>query len=84
MPLQNHVLTNPNLAGKQCRRSSLHALADLPAEKAREVMHVKVFAPALLTRATEEGRKARGEGSIIGPERPLTYPTRSVATAATG
>lgn len=40
-------------------------LADLPADKAREVMQVKIVAPTMLTRAAVGGMKVRGEGSII-------------------
>ena len=38
---------------------------DLPAEKARELVHVKVVAPTMLTRAAVSGMVARGEGTII-------------------
>ena len=37
----------------------------LPADKAAELLHVKVVAPTLLTRAAVPGMVARGEGSII-------------------
>ncbi|WP_433305119.1 SDR family NAD(P)-dependent oxidoreductase [Actinoplanes sp. CA-030573] len=40
-------------------------LADLPADKARELAHVKVVAPTMLTRAVVGGMQARGEGAII-------------------
>jgi short-subunit dehydrogenase len=40
-------------------------LADLPADKARELTHVKVVAPTMLTRAVVGGMQARGEGTII-------------------
>lgn len=40
-------------------------LAELPAEKALEVMRVKVFAPTMLTRAAVIGMRARGKGSIV-------------------
>ncbi|MGP2442079.1 SDR family NAD(P)-dependent oxidoreductase [Streptomyces sp. JW3] len=40
-------------------------LADLPAAKARELVHVKVVAPTLLTRAAVPGMLARGEGAIV-------------------
>ncbi|WP_037854976.1 SDR family NAD(P)-dependent oxidoreductase [Streptomyces sp. NRRL S-340] len=39
--------------------------ADLPAEKARELLHVKVVAPTLLTRAAVPGMLARGAGAIV-------------------
>ena len=39
--------------------------ADLPAEKAREIIQVKVTAPTLLTRATLPGMIKRGAGTIV-------------------
>ena len=41
------------------------ALAELPADKARELVHVKVVAPTMLARAAVPGMLARGEGTII-------------------
>ncbi len=40
-------------------------IADLPADKARELVHVKVVAPTMLIRAAVPGMVARGEGTII-------------------
>ncbi|GIH62316.1 SDR family NAD(P)-dependent oxidoreductase [Microbispora siamensis] len=40
-------------------------LAELPAAKARELVHVKVVAPTMLTRAAVAGMQARGEGTIV-------------------
>ena len=40
-------------------------MADLPAGKARELLHVKVLAPAMLTRAALAGMLTRGSGTII-------------------
>ena len=40
-------------------------LVELPAHKARELVHVKVVAPTMLTRAALPGMCARGEGTII-------------------
>jgi len=40
-------------------------MADLPADKARELLHVKVLAPAMLTRAALAGMLTRGSGTII-------------------
>ena len=40
-------------------------LAELPAEKARELVHVKVVAPTLLTRAALPGMLARGAGTMV-------------------
>ncbi|MEU2288581.1 SDR family NAD(P)-dependent oxidoreductase [Streptomyces sp. NPDC013178] len=40
-------------------------LAQLPADKARELVHVKVVAPTMLTRAAVAGMQERGDGKII-------------------
>lgn len=40
-------------------------LAELPADKAAELVGVKVLAPTLLTRAAVAGMQERGEGTII-------------------
>lgn len=40
-------------------------MAELPADKAQELVHVKVVAPTLLTRAALPGMLARGAGTII-------------------
>lgn len=40
-------------------------LAELPADKAAELVGVKVLAPTLLTRAAVPGMQERGEGTII-------------------
>lgn len=40
-------------------------LAQLPADKAGELVHVKVVAPTLLSRAAVAGMQERGEGTII-------------------
>jgi short-subunit dehydrogenase len=40
-------------------------LAELPAGLARELVHVKVVAPTMLSRAAVPGMQARGEGTII-------------------
>jgi short-subunit dehydrogenase len=39
--------------------------AELPAAKAAELVHVKVAAPVMLTRAAVSGMLARGEGTIV-------------------
>jgi short-subunit dehydrogenase len=39
--------------------------AELPADKARELVHVKMAAPTMLTRAAVPGMIARGEGTVI-------------------
>jgi uncharacterized protein len=40
-------------------------LDELPAERARELVNVKVLAPTMLTRAAVAGMRQRGEGTII-------------------
>ncbi|MBM9509372.1 SDR family NAD(P)-dependent oxidoreductase [Actinacidiphila acididurans] len=40
-------------------------LAQLPADKAAELVNVKVLAPTLLTRAAVAGMQERGEGTIV-------------------
>ena len=41
--------------------------AELPADKASELVHAKVAAPAMLARAAVPGMIARGEGTIRTP-----------------
>lgn len=41
------------------------AFTDLPADKASELLHVKVLAPTLLARAAAPGMIARGHGQIV-------------------
>lgn len=62
-------------------------LADLPADKARELLHVKVVAPTLLTRAAVAGMQERGHGQIVnvagmiafsGPAPASVMPRRAV------
>jgi short-subunit dehydrogenase len=62
-------------------------IAELPADKARELVHVKVLGPTMLIRATVPGMIARGEGTIInvsgmiafsGPAPALQLPRRAV------
>ncbi|MEU4659311.1 SDR family NAD(P)-dependent oxidoreductase [Streptomyces sp. NPDC023723] len=66
-------------------------LAELPADKARELVHVKVVAPTLLTRAAVPGMLARGEGAIVnvagmiafsGPAPAARLPRRAVYAGA--
>src|ERR1700735_4455147 len=40
-------------------------IADLPAELGRELVHVKVVAPTMLTRAAIPGMLSRGGGTIV-------------------
>ncbi|MEW1690579.1 SDR family NAD(P)-dependent oxidoreductase [Streptomyces sp. NPDC091265] len=40
-------------------------LADLPADKARELVNVKVLAPTLITRAAVAGMQERGRGALV-------------------
>jgi hypothetical protein len=64
--------------------------AELPADKAAELIRVKELAPALITRAAVPGMLERGEGTIInvsgmiafsGPAGPEQMPRRAVYTA---
>jgi short-subunit dehydrogenase len=48
-------------------------IAELPADKARELVHVKVVAPTMLIRATVPGMVARGEGTIINVSGMIAY-----------
>ncbi|MGZ0146931.1 SDR family NAD(P)-dependent oxidoreductase [Kribbella sp. WER1] len=66
-------------------------LADLPADKAAELVSVKVLAPTLLTRAVVGGMQARGHGAIVnvggmiafsGPAPSSVMPRRAVYAAA--
>lgn len=47
--------------------------AELPADKASELLHVKVVAPTLLARAAVPGMVARGEGTIINVSGMLAF-----------
>ena len=40
-------------------------ITDLPADKARELVHVKVVAPSMLIRAAAPGMVARSDGTIV-------------------
>jgi short-subunit dehydrogenase len=62
-------------------------LAELPAAKAGELVHVKVAAPTMLTRAAVAGMRERGEGTIVnvagmiafsGPADSSVMPRRAV------
>jgi hypothetical protein len=62
-------------------------IMELAAEKAREIVHVKVVAPTMLIRAAVPGMVARGQGTIInvsgmlafsGPATPPQLPRRAV------
>jgi short-subunit dehydrogenase len=66
-------------------------LADLPVDKARELVHVKVVAPTMLTRAALGGMLERGEGTVVnvsgmiafsGPAPQSQMPRRAVYTGA--
>ncbi|MFF0340421.1 SDR family NAD(P)-dependent oxidoreductase [Kribbella sp. NPDC004875] len=66
-------------------------LADLPADKATELVTVKVLAPTLLTRAVVGGMQERGSGTIInvggmiafsGPAPSSVMPRRAVYAGA--
>jgi uncharacterized protein len=47
--------------------------ADLPADSARELVHVKVVAPVMLARAAVPGMAERGEGTIINVSGMLAF-----------
>ena len=62
-------------------------IAGLPADKARELVHVKVVAPTMLIRAAVPGMVARGAGTIVnvagmiafsGPSQQAQLPRRAV------
>lgn len=66
-------------------------LADLPADRAAELVHVKVLAPTLLTRAVVGGMLERGRGTIVnvggmiafsGPAPSSVMPRRAVYAGA--
>ncbi|MFB7597803.1 SDR family NAD(P)-dependent oxidoreductase [Streptomyces sp. NPDC056160] len=66
-------------------------LADLPAGKARELVHVKVVAPTMLTRAAVPGMLARKAGAVVnvagmiafsGPAPAAQMPRRAVYAGA--
>lgn len=66
-------------------------LADLPADKAAELVHVKVLAPTLLTRAVLGGMLERADGAIVnvagmiafsGPAPSSLMPRRAVYAGA--
>jgi uncharacterized protein len=66
-------------------------ITELPADKARELVHVKVAAPTMLIRAAVPGMVQRGEGTIInvsgmiafsGPAAQAQLPRRAVYAGA--
>jgi short-subunit dehydrogenase len=59
-------------------------LADLPASKARELVNVKVLAPALLTRAALVGMIARGSGIIVNIAGMIAFSGPTPASAPQG
>jgi uncharacterized protein len=46
---------------------------ELPADKANELMHVKIVAPTMLARAATPGMVARGEGTIVNVSGMLAF-----------
>jgi len=58
-------------------------MLDLPADKARELIHVKALAPTMLTRAALSGMVARGAGTIVNVAGMLAFsgPTPPAAPA---
>jgi short-subunit dehydrogenase len=59
-------------------------MAELPAAKARELVHVKVVAPTMLTRAALPGMVERGEGTIVNIAGMLAFGGPAPATMGTG
>ncbi len=68
-------------------------LAELPADKARELINVKVLAPTQLMRAAVGGMQRRGTGTLInvagmiafsGPADPSVMPRRAVYAGTLG
>lgn len=66
-------------------------LAELPADKAGELVHVKVVAPTMLTRAAVAGMQERGGGAVInvsgmiafsGPAPSSVMPRRAIYAGA--
>ncbi len=59
-------------------------MADLPAEKARELVTTKVLAPTMLTRAALPGMIARGTGTIVNVAGMLAFSGPAPAAAPPG
>lgn len=59
-------------------------MADLPAEKARELVNVKVAAPTMLTRAALPGMITRGTGTIVNVAGMLAFSGPAAAAPAQG
>ena len=59
-------------------------MADLPAEKARELVHVKVVAPTMLTRAALPGMIARASGTIVNVAGMIAFSGPAPAAAPQG
>ncbi len=59
-------------------------MAELPADKARELLHVKVIAPAMLTRAALAGMIARGSGTIVNVAGMLAFAGPAPAASPQG
>ncbi|MEL4319914.1 SDR family NAD(P)-dependent oxidoreductase [Leifsonia sp. YIM 134122] len=59
-------------------------LTDLPAEKALELLNVKVVAPTLLTRAAVTGMIARGAGTIVNVAGMIAFSGPAEAPAPQG
>jgi hypothetical protein len=53
--------------------ASYMPFTELPADKANELLHVKVIAPTMLARAAAPGMVARGEGTIINVSGMLAF-----------
>jgi uncharacterized protein len=59
-------------------------LADLPADKARELVHVKSVAPTMLTRAALPGMLERGTGTILNVAGMLAFGGTAPAAPPSG
>ncbi len=59
-------------------------MADLPAERARELLHVKAVAPVMLSRAALTGMIARGRGTIVNVAGMLAFAAPAPAPAPQG
>ncbi len=59
-------------------------MADLPADKARELLQVKVLAPAMLTRAALPGMLTRSAGTIINVAGTLAFAGPAPAAPPSG
>jgi len=59
-------------------------ITELPADKARDLVHVKVVAPTMLIRAAAPGMAARGEGTVVNVAGMLAFAGRSTQAQVAG